>query len=113
MVIASAMETVIGWTYFSEASLGSRREGPFSTSLWAVWISRSQIASAWVGSAMYSWKRLGGTWLLMIVERLPWRSSRTSKRSRRSASVIGVIAKSSITRTSARAILARRRAYVP
>ena len=48
----SAMVTMIGWTYFSEASLGSRREGPFSTSLWAVWMRRSQIASAWVGSAI-------------------------------------------------------------
>jgi hypothetical protein len=48
----SAMVTVIGWTYFSVASRGSRRDGPFSTSLWAAWMRRSQIASAWVGSAM-------------------------------------------------------------
>ena len=30
-----AMVTVIGWTYFSVGSFGLRREGPFSTSLWA------------------------------------------------------------------------------
>jgi hypothetical protein len=32
--------------------VGSRREGPFSTSLWAPWMRRSQIASAWVDSLM-------------------------------------------------------------
>ncbi len=47
-----AMETVIGWTYFVAGSFGSRRDGPFSTSLWAPWMRRSQIASAWVGSLM-------------------------------------------------------------
>jgi hypothetical protein len=45
MVIAGATETVMSG-YFSVSSSGRRREGPFSTSLWALWISRSQIASA-------------------------------------------------------------------
>jgi len=44
--------TVIGWTYFSVGSSGLRRDGPFSMSLWAVWMRRSQIASAWVDSLM-------------------------------------------------------------
>lgn len=43
-----------GWSYLVEAS-SLRREGPDSTTRWALWMRRSQTASATVGSPRYSW----------------------------------------------------------
>src|SRR5574338_706806 len=40
----------VGYLIFSSA----RRDGPFSTRRWALWSSRSQTASAMVGSPRYS-----------------------------------------------------------
>ena len=104
MVITSAMGSV-SFNLLLRCLPGSRREGPFSDELSGgvdQAVARSRPRGSTFGDVVV--EALRRTWLLMMVERLPWRSSRTSKRSRRSASVIGVIAKSSITRTSARAI---------
>ena len=46
MAIAGAAETVISGYLSLSVSSGLRFEGPFSTSRWALWMRRSQIASA-------------------------------------------------------------------
>jgi len=43
----------VGWSYLIGAS-SFRRDGPFSTTRWALWSRRSQTASARVGSRRYS-----------------------------------------------------------
>src|SRR5690606_41210975 len=45
-----------------------RREGPFKWSLWHRWRMRSQIASARVGSPMYSCHAVGGSCPAMMTE---------------------------------------------
>jgi len=47
------------------------REGPKRVIRWALWSTRSQIASAKVGSPRWSCQRLGSSWLVMMVERVP------------------------------------------
>ena len=80
-------------------------DGPLSDSTCALWTSRSQIASATVGSASISCQVFVGTWLVTTVERWSYRSSSTSSRSRRSVSFSGAMSRSSSTSTSS---LARR-----
>ena len=53
--------------------------------------------------------RFGGSWLVTTVERVPERSSRISRMSRRSASCRGLRAQSSSTSTSTRASWPRKR----
>ena len=48
---------------------GSRIVGPFSVSRCARWITRSQIASATLGSPMAACHAVGGSWLAISVER--------------------------------------------
>ena len=71
MAIAGAMETVIVGYFSVSSSAPLRLDGPFSTSLWALWIRRSQIASACVGSEMCACHFCGGTWLVTIVDLVP------------------------------------------
>jgi hypothetical protein len=60
-----------------------RSESPFKLSWWALWTKRSRMASAKVASPMAACQCSIGSWLVTMVERLPWRSSSTSSRSRR------------------------------
>ncbi len=92
---------------------GSRIVGPFSVSRCARWINRSQIASATDGSPIAACHAVGGSWLAMRVEARSLRSSITSSRSRRSASVSGASSQSSIAKRSSLASFARSRAYDP
>jgi group II intron reverse transcriptase/maturase len=75
-------------------------DGPFSASTCALWTSRSQIASARVGSASISCQLFVGTWLVTTVDRWSYLSSNTSSRSRRSLSFSGAMRRSSSTSTS-------------
>ena len=53
---------------FFARAFASRSDGPFSSILWAPWISRSQIASARVASPIASCHCLTGSWLVTRVE---------------------------------------------
>jgi hypothetical protein len=75
---------------------GSRMVGPLRVSRWAWWITRSQIASATLGSPIAACHAVVGSWLAISVEPRSLRSSRSSSRSRRSASVSGASSQSSI-----------------
>ena len=63
-----------------------RIEWPLSSMRCASWSSRSQIASAWLGSPMTACQSVTSNWLAIRVEARSARSSMTSVRSRRSAS---------------------------
>src|SRR6478752_2819519 len=77
-----------------------RIEEPRSGRIWALCTSRSQMASAIVGSPIASCQLFVGSCEVITVDVLPYRSSSTSSKSRRSMSVIGASKKSSSTRTS-------------
>ena len=57
-----------GWTWVQGSDLDLRREGPDSLSLWARCRTRSQMASARVGSSMYSCHFSGGSWPAITTE---------------------------------------------
>ena len=59
------------------------------------------MASAMVGSRMFSCQFSMGSWVATIVEASPWRSSMTSRRSLRSAAVMGAKPRSSMMSTLA------------
>jgi hypothetical protein len=61
-----------GEVHFSVVVSSLRLLGPFSTRRWELWRTRSQIASAMVGSPRWSCHLAGGSWLVMMVERLPY-----------------------------------------
>ena len=80
-----------------------RIDSPLSAILCAPCTTRSRIASASVGSPSQACQAAGGNWLVMMVARVPTRSSSNSSRSARSCGTMGVSAKSSSTSTSAQA----------
>lgn len=84
-----------------------RRDGPFSTIRWQLERIRSQIASATVGSPIWSCQSSGERWLVRTVERSPYRPSIHSDTSRRSVGPSWAMPQSSRSRTSTRARAAR------
>ena len=74
---------------------------------------RSRMASAMVGSPIWSCQFSMGNWLVMMVEERDCRSSMISKRSRRSASVRGARPRSSIRSSLVLARAFRREGKLP
>jgi hypothetical protein len=62
-------QVVVSSVLFPPSPFVFRIDGPFSDSTCALWTSRSQIASATVGSASISCQLFVGTWLVTTVER--------------------------------------------
>src|ERR1035437_8808235 len=52
-----------------QAAAGLRRLSPLRSMRWALWTTRSRMASASVGSPTISYQWSTGTWLVMISER--------------------------------------------
>src|SRR5262245_11035800 len=72
-------DQLLSSVFFSPSPFFFLIDGPFSESTCALWTSRSQIASATVGSASISCQVFVGTWLVTTVDRWSYRSSSTSR----------------------------------